>query len=114
MPQTADQVIEEIANVQARREAMAKLRENRHEYDRLLDLLDASFALQDLWPGVFNHGKCKTKWTRIPLKPRGRNHPIEYKETLHITDGKGETRKFAGDLVPTVIPRPWNQGGRND
>tara|TARA_E500000178_G_scaffold312011_1_gene328364 strand:- start:580 stop:924 length:345 start_codon:yes stop_codon:yes gene_type:complete len=113
MPQTADQVIEEIANVQARREAMAKLRENRHEYDRLLDLLDASFALQDLWPGVFNHGKCKTKWTRTPLKPRGRNHSIQYKETLFITNGIGETRKFASDLVPTVIPRPWNQGAKD-
>tara|TARA_B100001057_G_scaffold496252_1_gene597229 strand:- start:2362 stop:2658 length:297 start_codon:yes stop_codon:yes gene_type:complete len=73
--------------------------------EELMRRMKIASAWIDLWPEVFRHGKPTHKWTRTHRKPS--NGQRQWKETLYLTNGRGETRKYRGEDVPSSVPRPW-------
>jgi len=51
-----------------------------------------SCALQELWPEVFDHGACKS-WV----------HATPKKVIFRLTNGRGETREYPFESIPTVL-----------
>ncbi len=61
--------------------------------------LRRSLVLQDLWPGVFTHGRAHS-WFRGNLY-----QPLDM--VFVIEDGAGERRKFPVDQAPNLIFLPF-------
>ena len=80
--------------------------------EELMRRMNIASAWMTLWPEIFQHGKPAHKWTRTHRKPRDGKR--QWKETLYLTNGRGETRKYAGQDVPSVVPRPWDKEKGNE
>lgn len=75
--------------------------------DELIRRMKTASGWMTVWPEVFRHGRPTDKWTRTRRKAA--NGEKAWKETLFLTNGLGETRKYIGDDIPSGVPRPWNE-----
>lgn len=65
------------------------------------DLKKKSFALQQLWPEIFDEGAAKSQWSgKLPFfngDPEHLNH------IFTVTNGLGEKREFTFEKVPRLL-----------
>ena len=90
-----------------RRNTTEKLQTLLTEQTHLVLLLDRSLAIKHLWRSVFDYGNVKSQW--IPTGEKRsrmdqlRNPEAHFGETLLVTNGMGDTKKFPYEDVPQCL-----------
>ena len=74
---------------------LERLRSMRSEANDLYEDLERSYALQELWPNVHEHGSATAKLSGNFLSVRSM--------ALSVKNGKEETRDFPLKTVPYII-----------
>ena len=90
-----------------------RLRSLHTEQTKLVEELDKALAIKHLWAAAFDHGNAKSQW--IPTGGRRshfdrlRNPDVHFGESLLVTNGMGDAKKFPYEDVPNILG-----GGRKD
>ena len=74
-------------------EQLDALRKKSKEADALYDELDTSYRLQQIFPDVFEHGRCKATWVNVE---RAGQKSVNYKTTR----GDGSVREIHFEDLP--------------
>lgn len=77
------------------------LMDKGEQRDKALLDLKKSFALQQLWPAVFDEGAAKSQWSG--KQPFFNRDPEHLNHILTVTNGAGEKREFSYEQVPTLL-----------
>ena len=89
-----------------RDEAVARLAELHTRQGLLLEELNRSLALRDLWPEAFKVGKVSTHVV-------GNNRHGKKTFRLEITRSDGEVREFNLASVPVILRDGWEWDEKN-
>ena len=84
------------------RNTTEKLQRLLTEQTHLVLLLDRSLAIKHLWHSAFDYGDVKSQWIS-GLSSAMRNPGAHLGETLIVTNGMGDTKKFAYEDVPQCL-----------
>ena len=84
--------------------AAKKLQQTYDKMSGLMIKLDESFALQCVWPEVFDNGPATSQWAgkaqwRNGLMPK----PKHFDHIFTVTNGLEEKREFTYDEVPEIL-----------
>jgi len=90
-----------------------RLRSLQSKGAKLVEELDKTLAIKHLWASAFDHGNAKSQWMPTGVKrsrfDRLRNPGLHFGESLLVTNGTGDTKKFPYEDVPNILG-----GGRKD
>ena len=89
-----------------------KLKQHLTEQTYLVEQLDKALAIEHLWHTVFDYGNAKSQWLSADEKRSRsdilRNPDTHFGETLMVTNGMGDVKKFPYHDVPQILG-----GGKN-
>jgi hypothetical protein len=90
-----------------------RLRSLHTEQTKLVEELDKALAIKHLWAAAFDHGNAKSQWIPNAVKrsqfDQLLNPDVHFGESLLVTNGMGDAKKFPYDAVPNILG-----GGRKD
>jgi hypothetical protein len=86
---------------------LAELRALEAKKAKLMEEMERSLALMQLWPEAFEQGAVKTSWKSKMTGRDRRTGAMVYDLSLRITDGAGTVKEFPQSEVSAVLwPMP--------